>query len=121
MQLKRTGLILIAVLLAGSVTAAAAAAPNRLKVALTFDDLPLNGTQPAGVSQAQIARDTLAVLKQHHIPPSYGFINARGLEDNADGALALQLWVKAGHPLGNHTYPHLNLDKNSAEDFTREI
>jgi peptidoglycan/xylan/chitin deacetylase (PgdA/CDA1 family) len=101
-------------------SANAADAP-RLKVALTFDDLPLNGTQPAGVSQSQMARDTLAVLKKFGVPPSYGFINARGLENNPDGALMLQLWVQAGHPLGNHTYPHLNLDTNSAEDFTREI
>ena len=95
--------------------------PARLKVALTFDDLPLNGAQPAGVSQSQMARDTLAVLAKYHVPASYGFINARGLEDNPDGARVLQLWVEAGHPLGNHTYPHLNLDKNSADDFTREI
>jgi peptidoglycan/xylan/chitin deacetylase (PgdA/CDA1 family) len=100
---------------------AAAAEPPRLKVALTFDDLPLNGTQPAGVSQAQIARDTLAVLKKYRIPPSYGFINALKLENNPDGALALRLWVKAGNPLANHTYTHLNLDKSSAEDFVREI
>jgi peptidoglycan/xylan/chitin deacetylase (PgdA/CDA1 family) len=100
--------------------AAATAAPP-LKVALTFDDLPLNGTQPAAMSQSQMARDTLAVLQKHHVPPSYGFINARGLENNPDGALVLQLWVKAGHPLANHTYSHLNLDRNSAEDFTREI
>jgi peptidoglycan/xylan/chitin deacetylase (PgdA/CDA1 family) len=99
----------------------AAAETPRLKVALTFDDLPLNGTQPAGISQSQMARDTLAVLKKYRMPASYGFINARGLEDNPDGALALQLWVKAGHPLANHTYSHLNLDKNSAEDFTREV
>jgi peptidoglycan-N-acetylglucosamine deacetylase len=101
-------------------TAMAADAP-RLKVALTFDDLPLNGTQPQGISQSQMARDTLAVLKKYRIPPSFGFINARGLEDNPDGALMLQLWVKAGHPLANHTYSHLNLDRNSAEDFNREI
>jgi len=98
-----------------------AAEPARLKVALTFDDLPLNGTQPAGVTQAQMARDTLAVLKKYRVPPSYGFINAWKLENDPDGALALQLWVQAGHPLCNHTYTHLNLDENSADDFTREI
>jgi peptidoglycan/xylan/chitin deacetylase (PgdA/CDA1 family) len=100
---------------------ASAAETPHLKVALTFDDLPLNGSQPAGVSKSQMARDTLAVFKEHRIPASYGFINARQLEDDPDGALALQLWVQAGHPLANHTYPHLNLDKNSADDFTREI
>jgi peptidoglycan-N-acetylglucosamine deacetylase len=113
--------LLLAGLACASWAFASAAETPRLKVALTFDDLPLNGTQPAGISQSQMTRDTLAVLKKHRIPASYGFIVARGLEDNPDGALALQLWVKAGHPLANHTYSHLNLDKNSAEDFTREI
>jgi prolyl-tRNA synthetase len=61
------------------------------------------------------------VLKKHRIPPSYGFINARQLERNPDGALALQIWVDGGHPLANHTYTHLDLTKNSAEDFQREV
>ena len=58
----------IAALLACATLAHAADAP-RLKVALTFDDLPLNGTQPAGVSMAQMTRDTLAVLKKYRVPP----------------------------------------------------
>jgi peptidoglycan/xylan/chitin deacetylase (PgdA/CDA1 family) len=97
------------------------AAESPLKVALTFDDLPLNGTQPAAVTQTRIARDTLAVLKKHRIPPSYGFINARKLERNPDAAQALQLWVKAGHPLANHTYSHPDLTKTSIEDFQKDV
>jgi hypothetical protein len=61
------------------------------------------------------------VLKKHRIPPSYGFIVARQLERDPDGAAALQIWVDGGNPLGNHTYTHLDLTKNSAEDFQREI
>ena len=61
------------------------------------------------------------VLKKHRIPPSYGFINANKLESNPDGAKALQIWVKGGHPLANHTYTHLDLTKSSVEDFQREI
>jgi len=111
------------ILLAGALAlfcAVAAAAP-KLKVALTFDDLPLNGTLAAGAKQSDYARDTIKVLKKHRIPPSYGFINADKLERNPDGALALQIWVKGGHPLANHTYTHLDLTKNSVEDFQREI
>jgi len=111
----------LAVLACVSFALSSAAETPRLKVALTFDDLPLNGARPAAVSKSQMARDTLAVFKRYRIPASYGFINARGLENDPDGALVLQLWVQAGHPLGNHTYPHLDLDKNTAEDFTREI
>jgi peptidoglycan/xylan/chitin deacetylase (PgdA/CDA1 family) len=93
----------------------------KLKVALTFDDLPLNGLLPTGTLRSDYARDTIKVLKKHHIPPSYGFINARGLERNPDGALALEIWVEGGHPLANHTYSHLDLTKNTAEDFQREV
>ena len=34
----------------------------RLEIALTFDDLPLNGAKPANRSMQQIAADTVAVL-----------------------------------------------------------
>ena len=93
----------------------------KLKVALTFDDLPLNGTLPLGAKQSDFARDTIKVLKKHRIPPSYGFINANKLERNPDGAKALQIWVEGGHPLANHTYTHLDFTKSSVEDFQREI
>lgn len=100
---------------------AALAAEPRARVALTFDDLPLNGSKPAAKSQEQIARETVAVLQKYHVPPSFGFINARGLERNPDGARALQVWIGSGNPLGNHTYSHLSLTKASAEEFEQEI
>src|SRR5688572_4583866 len=100
---------------------AIAAKPAKLKVALTFDDLPINGTLPLGAKQSDFARDTIKVLKKHRIPPSYGFINANKLERNPDGAVALQIWVEGGHPLANHTYDHLDFTRNSVEDFQREI
>jgi peptidoglycan-N-acetylglucosamine deacetylase len=103
------------------VAASAGAADPKLKVALTFDDLPLNGTLATGFKQSDYARETVRVLRKHKIPPSYGFINARGLERNPDGALALQIWVKSGNPLANHTYSHPNLTTTSVEDFQREI
>ena len=110
-------------LLAGALAllCAVAAAEPKLKVALTFDDLPLNGTLPAGAKASDLARDTLKVLKKHRIPPSYGFIVARQLERDPDGATTLQVWADSGNPLGNHTYNHLDFTKNSAEDFQREI
>ena len=110
-------LLLAVVLLGGH---AEAAQPN-LKVAPTFDDLPINGTLPVGKKQSDFARDTIKVLRKHRIPPSYGFINASKLERNPDGAKALQIWVAGGHPLANHTYNHLDFTKNSVEDFQREI
>ena len=105
----------IAVLLCGIAAVCAAQ-----KVAITFDDLPLNGDLPPGVTRVQIARDALAVLKARHAPPAYGFINAKKLEGNPDAAEALKLWA-AAEPFGNHTYGHMDLNKNLADAFEREI
>jgi peptidoglycan-N-acetylglucosamine deacetylase len=105
--------LVISVLLIANVCAAQ-------KVAITFDDLPLNGDLPPGVMRVEIARDTLAVLKARHAPPAYGFINAKELEGNADAAEALKIWA-AAEPIGNHTYGHMDLNVNAAEAFEREI
>ncbi len=119
----RLGSTLAAAFLAAALicTPASAADPPRLKVALTFDDLPINGTLPLGARQSDFARDTVRVLKKHRIPPSHGFINANKLELNPDGALALRIWIEGGHPLANHTYSHIDLTKTPVEEFQREI
>ena len=122
MSLKHVAAFAAALLLSLTVSAADAAdKPAKLKVALTFDDLPINGGLPLGHRMSDFARDTIKVLNKHRIPPSYGFINADKLERNPDGALALRIWVEGGHPLANHTYNHLDFIKHSVEDFQREI
>lgn len=90
------------------------------RVAITFDDLPLNGVLSPGVTRALITHDTIAVLKARHLPPTYGFINAKKLEGNPDAAEALKIWA-AAEPVGNHTYAHMDLNANPAEAFEREI
>src|ERR1700756_1269995 len=88
------------------------------KAAITFDDLPLNGDLPPGVTRVQIARDTIALMKARHLPSAYGFINAEKLEGNSDAAEALTVWA-AAEPMGNHTYSHPDLNANPAEAFER--
>ena len=90
------------------------------KLAITFDDLPLNGLLPPGVTRVETTKNVLEILKKRHVPPVYGFINAKKLEANADGAEALKLWA-AAEPLGNHTYSHMDLEQNPPEAFEREI
>ena len=90
------------------------------KVAITFDDLPLNGSLPPGVTRAETTKGVLAILKKRHAPPVYGFVNAKKLEGSADGAEALKLWA-AAEPMGNHTYSHMDLEQNTVEAFEREI
>ncbi len=99
----------------------ATGAARAQKVALTFDDLPVNGALPPGVTKVQMTRDVLAILKKRHVPPVYGFINAGRLEGDPDGAEALKLWVAAGQKVGNHAYLHMDLHANPVEAFEREI
>jgi peptidoglycan/xylan/chitin deacetylase (PgdA/CDA1 family) len=90
------------------------------KLAITMDDLPLNGMLPPGVTRAETTKNVLAILKKRHLPPVYGFVNAKKLEGNADGAEALRLWA-AVEPVGNHTYSHMDLEQNPPEAFQRDI
>ena len=90
------------------------------KLAITMDDLPLNGLLPPGVTRVEATKDVLAILKKRHVPPVYGFVNAKKLEGNADAAEALKLWA-AQEPVGNHTYSHMDLETSPVEAFEREI
>jgi peptidoglycan-N-acetylglucosamine deacetylase len=90
-------------------------------VAITFDDLPLNGALPPNTTRVQLVQRVLTVLKRHQVPPVYGFVNAKRFEGIQDGAAALKLWVAAGEPVGNHTYSHIDLNKESSERFLSDV
>src|SRR5262249_35371156 len=97
------------------------AAHTSARVALTFDDLPAHGPLPVGYTRVSIARGILAALRQRHAPPTYGFINAKDLDQHPDDAEVLKLWRDSGHPLGNHTFSHMDLQTNPAEAFEQDI
>ena len=107
-------LFLFAILLASSFSFAQG-------VALTFDDLPLNGELPPGVTRVQIAAGAIDVLRRHHVPQVFGFVNAKKLEGNPDGAEALKAWVAGGERVGSHTYSHIDLHQTAPDVFQREI
>jgi peptidoglycan-N-acetylglucosamine deacetylase len=75
---------------------------------------------PPGVTKTETAKNVLEILKTWRVPPTYGFVNAIRLEGNDDGAEALKVWA-AAEPVGNHTYSHMDLEKNSAEVFERDL
>ena len=99
------------------VSAYAAADP----VAVTFDDLPLNGELAPGTTRNGIVADVLRILKKSGLPRVYGFINAKKLEGSDDGAAALRRWVASGQRVGNHTYSHIDLHKSTPDAFVAEL
>jgi peptidoglycan/xylan/chitin deacetylase (PgdA/CDA1 family) len=85
-------------------------------VAVTVDDLPVNGPEVPGITRMEIARKLLDAFHAHRLPPVYGFVNGSRPDP---GVLAL--WRSAGNPLGNHTFRHLDLNGLSAADYIAEI
>ena len=60
-------------------------------------------------------------MRTHKAPPTYGFVNAKGLDGPPDYAEVLRLWRAAGHPLGNHAYSHMDLHANTPEAFEQDV
>src|SRR5258708_23016606 len=48
------------------------------QMAVTFDDLPVHGAMPPGMTRLEIAQSILKTLKREKLPPVYGFINGGG-------------------------------------------
>ena len=99
-------------------TSSAGATPA---IALTFDDLPVHGPMPPGMTRVDIANSIIQSLQAANAPPTYGFVNARGLQDDPASAPVLQLWRAAGNSLGNHTFSHIDLDTHPVEEFEQDL
>ncbi len=108
-------------LLASLCVCLCAGAHAQLQLAITIDDLPAHGPLPPGVTRLQVTQTMLAALKQAHLPPTYGFINAAKTEDVPEDMSVLKAWRAAGQPLGNHTWSHPNLETTDNELFEAEI
>jgi peptidoglycan-N-acetylglucosamine deacetylase len=91
------------------------------QVAFTFDDLPAHGPVPTGQTRLQIADSILATLHDQHLPPVYGFVNAKKLEKVPADIAVLKAWRAAGQPLGSHTYSHPSLNDLTVAEFEADI
>ncbi len=92
-----------------------------MEVAITVDDIPLTGSLIPGMSRMDIATRLLQALKQNDVKQAYGFVNGWNDEDLPDGTEILRHWLRAGYPLGNHTFSHTNLDDVSVQAYVADI
>jgi peptidoglycan/xylan/chitin deacetylase (PgdA/CDA1 family) len=98
---------------------------GRQEIAITFDDLPLNGA-PFEVKRLQnMTSKLLSVFTKHQVPV-VGFVNESQLyiPGETDARIAiLKTWVDAGVELGNHTFAHVGFANTSLaayqDDFIR--
>jgi len=91
------------------------------QMAVTFDDLPVHGALPPGMTRLEIAQSILRTLAREKLPPVYGFINGGRGQEDPNSLPVLRAWRAAGQPLGNHTWAHLDLSKESPEEFGAEV
>lgn len=96
-------------------------ATSQARVALTFDDLPSHGPLPPGMTRVEVASSIIQTLRKFQTPPTYGFINARQIDDRPGDGEVLRLWRAAGFPLGNHAFSHMDLHANTAEAFEKDV
>ena len=88
-----------------------AGAADSFDIAITVDDLPSHGKLPPGMTRSSIAGAHLQAFKAHGVAEAFGFVNAAKLKDDPDNENVLGAWRAAGHPLGNHTFSHMNLER----------
>ena len=92
------------------------------EVAVTFDDLPVNGIAPAAFGA--ITEKLVAAITRNDVP-AIGFVNEMKLypDDTLDAARVamLQAWLDAGLDLGNHTYSHRSLNRIPRADYQDDV
>ena len=90
---------------------------DRINVAITVDDLPEHGPLVPGQSRLAIHQAFVDAFRAHHVPPVYGFVVGRGLEEHPEDRAALEAWVAAGNLVGNHTHTHPDLKATSVDAY----
>ena len=113
--------------LAGAQTRAPAqptAGPQATRmIAVTIDDLPVNGADPGLAGLASMNERLLAAVKRQGVP-AVGFVNEAKLYrmGEMDGRIRLlQAWLDQGLELGNHTYSHPSLNKVGLAAFSEDL
>jgi len=95
--------------------------PHGPEMAITFDDLPVHGPLPKGDTRIAIMGRVAAALKAYGVPPTYGFTNGGFAANEPASVPALDRWRAGGNVLANHTWSHMDLNKNSAAAWEADL
>lgn len=107
--------------LAAAAVLTSASAMAEPKIAISFDDLPVHGVLPAGLSRGDVAQQIIDALKTGGIPPTYGLVNGVGTVSEPSSAAVLQMWRASGNLLGNHTWTHPGLSKTELAPYEADF
>jgi len=105
---------------AAPVPPAGAVAETGPTIAFTFDDIPAHGPLPPGETRLSVIRRITGALAAARVP-AFGFLNAGFGQDDPTASQATAAWTRAGFPLGNHTFGHVNLAQVGAPAFAADV
>lgn len=91
--------------------------PTAIRVAITFDDLPLSGETLPEWPAARVVSTLAETLARHGVPEAVGFFTGSNLDGRAATLTALRAWCDAGHLLANHSFSHVGADVYDARAF----
>lgn len=101
-------------------------AAQQRTVAVTFDDLPYQASAEALCDRAQARAMTRAFVDMLRPLETRAtvFVNEGKVCDEQRATLLpelLTIWLDAGLALGNHTFSHINIHRNSAEAYLADV
>src|SRR3989442_6471311 len=97
--------------------------PATREIAITIDDVPLNGSRFEMSRLQSMSDKLLAGIKKHQIPV-VGFVNESLLyvPGETDARIALlQQWSDSGVELGNHTFSHVGLKDTPLDQYEADF
>jgi peptidoglycan/xylan/chitin deacetylase (PgdA/CDA1 family) len=92
-----------------------------IEVAVTVDDLPTHGPSFPGIDRGAIAERLIAAFRAHGLPPVYGFVNGKQVDDDPASESILRRWIESGNVLGNHSWSHPSLNRKALADYLADI
>jgi peptidoglycan/xylan/chitin deacetylase (PgdA/CDA1 family) len=97
--------------------------PDRIKVAVTVDDLFQWKGIPAleGYPHQVVARRLIDAFKSHAVGGVYAFSNTAPVDDDRTLSEVFDHWAEAGHHIGNHTHSHASLNWVSPANYIADI
>jgi peptidoglycan/xylan/chitin deacetylase (PgdA/CDA1 family) len=95
--------------------------PVPTKMAITVDDLPTHGPLPRGVTRTSVHAQLVEAFARHGVPEVRGYVIGERALASADHRESLKLWLDAGHPLGNHTWSHPNMEEIGVDAYLADI
>ena len=102
-------------------TSALHALANPIRLAVTVDDLPSHGSLSEGETRVEVVDTIVEVLRRHHVPEVYGFVNYMFVDRKPELEQVLKAWLEAGFLLGNHTYSHKSIREVSPQAYINDI